>query len=269
MLYKESIHTSETLQSIKNIFSKRFENANFGLYIWDNSPNAQSLDDIYSLKETCIGLKDLEYNHDSSNKSLSYVYNEALDLFLEQDYLVILDQDSKFKEDYINEFLSVVEDFQYDLILPVIKFKDTIVSPTKINYIKGSYYKYAPYGKIEPSRISAINSGMIISLPYVKRIGFRYDKNLKNYCTDDYFMLNFRRFGGALYVLNYNFSHDLSLSTLNENSLSLRERYKLMKEGRYIVYSSNIIDKCMIRMYFFIHKIYMAIKYKDKEYLKV
>lgn len=224
---------------------------------------------IDSFKRECIGLSDVKYHHDASNKPLSYVYNSLLELCVDDDYLVILDQDSIFNSDFINELISVIRNNKPELILPVINFKDTIVSPSIIHYIKGSYFNNAPYGYTEIKYLSAINSGMIISLDYIRRTGFRYHKDLMNYCTDDYFMREFRKKGLSVFVLNYRFEHDLSLSTLNDNSDSLKQRYQLMKQGRYIVYSDNIIDWVAIRAYFLMHKVYLAIRYKDKDYLKV
>ncbi|MED9686934.1 hypothetical protein RCN26_11630, partial [Escherichia marmotae] len=176
---------------------------------------------------------------------------------------------SEFDRGYIEEIINVALEQSPELMLPIIYFKNKIVSPSKINYIKGNYYKCIPRGRINAKKISAINSGMVISLHYIKKIGFEYNKYLKNYCTDDYFMRQFRKFGNYAYILNYSFKHDLSLSTLNDNSEILKERYKLMKEGRYIVYSENRFDKIAIRVYFSIHKLYMAFKYKDISYLKV
>jgi GT2 family glycosyltransferase len=269
VLYEQTLDISETIFSIRKIFSNAFIEANFELFLWDNSPSSQNLQDIDSFRKECIGLCEVRYYHDASNKPLSHVYNAVLDLYEKDDYLLILDQDSSFDRGFIDEFLSVISETSPELILPVISFKETIVSPSIIHYIKGHYFQDTPCGYTDLKHLSAINSGMIISLEYIRRTGFRYHKNLMNYCTDDYFMRGFRKNGLSVFVLKYKFDHDLSLSTLNNNSSSLKHRYKLMKQGRYIVYSDNIIDWLAIRIYFLMHKIYMAIKYKDKDYLKV
>ncbi|WP_230350755.1 glycosyltransferase [Lelliottia sp. WAP21] len=269
VLYKETTDTSETILSLKRIFSDIFIDANFELFLWDNSPSAQDLNSINSLRKECVGLSEVRYHHDATNKPLSYVYNAILDLYENDDYLIILDQDSSFDKKFIDEFLSVIRKDSPELILPIINFKETIVSPSIINYMKGHYYQVTPYGYTDLKHLSAINSGMIIALGYIRRTGFRYHKDLINYCTDDYFMREFRKNGHSVFVLKYKFEHDLSLSTLNDNSSSLKQRYKLMKQGRYVVYSDNIIDWVAIRAYFLLHKVYMAIKYKDKDYLKV
>ncbi|HAW0604160.1 glycosyltransferase [Escherichia coli] len=270
VLYKESIDSSTTLESIKKVFEHNHLHSNFELLIWDNSPvSLITKEELRIYSDNCGGIKHIEYIHNELNKPLSFIYNFALNKYKDGDYIIILDQDSDFDKGYIEEVINVALEQSPELILPIIYYKNKIVSPSKISYIRGNYYKCIPCGRINPKKISAINSGMIISLDYIKRIAFEYNKYLKNYCTDDYFMRQFRRFGNYAYVLNYTFKHHLSLSTLNDNSELLKERYKLMKEGRYIVYSENLFDKIAIRVYFSIHKIYMAFKYKDISYLKV
>lgn len=269
VLYKQDLNSSETILSIKKIFKRHYYKASFELCIWDNSPFPQLNDEVQELKKLCQGLSNINYYHDASNKPLSYVYNTALDTCNDEDFFIILDQDSDFNENFIEEFLSVISNESPELILPVIHYKNAIISPSKIRYIKGEYFSVAPNGNVSAKKLSAINSGMIISLEYIRRTGFRYHQALRNYCTDDYFMREFRKNSSMAYVLKYSFEHSLSLSTLNDNSLTLKKRYKLMKEGRYIVYSGNIWDKCSIRAYFLVHKLYMAIKYKDIDYLKV
>ncbi|ENE7486176.1 glycosyltransferase [Escherichia albertii] len=270
VLYKESINSSTTLSSIKKVFKTNFLHASFELLIWDNSPvSLVTKEELHSYSDDCGGINHIEYIHNELNKPLSYVYNFALNNYKNDDYIIILDQDSEFNREYIEEIINIVLVQSPELILPIIYFKNKLVSPSKINYMKGSYFKNTPHGWTDAKKISAINSGMVISFHYIKRVKFEYNKKLKNYCTDDYFMRQFRKFGSYVYIMNYSFKHDLSLSTLNDNSEILKERYKLMKEGRYIVYSENQFDKIAIRIYFFIHKFYMTFKYKDISYLKV
>lgn len=269
VLYKESICSAATLNSIKKTFTTLFNQAEFDLFIWDNSPEPQRQHDILDFKNNCHGLSDLKYHHDQSNRSLSHVYNTILADSIHHDYVILLDQDSVFNDEFIVECMNVAEQYSPELILPVIKFKNIIVSPSEIFYLKGSYFPTSPHGFVSIKKLSAINSGMVISTEYVKMHSFKYHISLKNYCTDDFFMREFRKNGKKAYVLNYQFEHDLCLSTLNDNSEKLKERYKLMKEGRYIVYSDSITSYLSIRMYFFIHKIYMALKYKDRDYLRM
>ncbi|MEE9684329.1 glycosyltransferase [Lelliottia amnigena] len=267
VLYKESLGSSATIDSLKKIFPAAYDKAEFELSIWDNSPAPQSEKEINIFKKNCSGLKWVNYHHDPMNSSLSHVYNQIISDANENDYFILLDQDSLFDKNFIKEFLDVAEKHSPELILPVIKFKKVIVSPSKINFIKGEYFNSAPQGMIELKRLSAINSGMIISANYVQKNHFKYDVKLKNYCTDDYFMRVFRKKGKSVYVLNYVFEHELTLSTLNDNSEQLKERYRSMKEGKYIVYSDTCINRLAIRIYFFLHRFYMAFKYKDRDYL--
>lgn len=99
---------------------------------------------------------------------------------------MLLDQDSIFGPEYFQEFYNAEKRSNVDLFLPKIMHKGRIISPTKIYYAKGFYYKEIASGFISSKKLGAINSGMIISSKYLIRTRFSYDIRLGNYCTDDF-----------------------------------------------------------------------------------
>ena len=69
-----------------------------------------------------------------------------------------------------------------------------------------------------------------------------------------------------LFVLDYEFEHDLTLSTLNNSSDKLVKSYHQMLEAWSILYSDSIL-KYIVKLYMYIHSSYTAIKYKNKDFL--
>jgi len=268
VLYKQKITKSTTYVSLKKVFTQDSELAkNYKIVFWDNSPdnfNISTADEIQSENQL-----NLDYIPSSDNKPLSHVYNEAIKRYSRlYQYIMIFDQDSIFDIEYFKEFESVISNKSYDVILPIVRFKNKIVSPTKIYFMKGFYYNTAPHGEVEIKTLSAINSGMILSFDFINKHNFLYNEKIRNYCTDDNVMIFLRSNKGRAYILAYEIEHDLSFSTLNANSDSLRQRYNEMVNARQELYSRNMIEMIFTRFYFLVHRTYMSLKYKDIKYLK-
>lgn len=237
---------------------------NSNIIIWDNSPEAQSYDNIKKYFN-------IYYEHHSENLPLSNVYNLVINKNKNKDYdfLILFDHDSNFSENFFIELQkSYLKNDEIKLFLPIVKFKNKIVSPTKKYFLKGFYYDTKPLGITNAKNISAINSGMIISFKFLKEKYKGYDKKLKFYGTDDYFMMEYCRNESELFILNYEFEHDLTLSTLNNSSDKLVNSYHQMLEAWEILYSSSsLVLKNIVKFYIVLHSSYTAIKYKNKDFL--
>lgn len=264
-MYNTNITESKTIKSL--IDSKEYM-ANSCILIWDNSQISQDISiikKIFNKQNT-----EVIYEHHPENLPLSKLYNNVINCFKKQDYdfLILFDQDSAFSKKLFFEFLrSYSKNSHINLFLPLIKFKNTIVSPTKRYFLKGFYFKEKPVGILKAKNISAINSGMIISFKFLKEKYKGYDERLKFYGTDDYFMMEYCKNEKELFVLDYEIKHDLTLSTLNDSSDKLIKPYHQMLEAWSVLYSSNMMLRYMVKFYTIIHSFYMAIKYKNKDFL--
>jgi len=213
---------------------------------------------------------DFIYKHCPNNLPLSKVYNQIINSYKKYNYnfLILLDQDSNFKKQF---FVKLQESFNTNvnikLFLPIIKYKNKIVSPTKKYFLKGFYFKGKPYGIIEAKNISAINSGMIISFEFLKNSYSGYNEELMFYGTDDYFMREYCTNENELFILDYEFEHDLTLSTLNEDSNQLLNSYHQMLEAWKVLYSKSSL-KYIVYIYTIIHSSYTSLKYKNIRFLK-
>lgn len=264
VIYNTSITESETIKSL--IDSKSYLHES-DLLIWDNSPISQDISMITTFfKENTKVL----YEHHFENLPLSKAYNKVINQFKNKgyDFLVLLDQDSSFKKElFIKLHNTFQENKKINLFLPIIKFKNTIVSPTKKYFLKGFYFKERPFGLLNAKNISAINSGMIISFKFLREKYKGYDERLKFYGTDDYFMMEYCKNENELFVLDYEFEHDLTLSTLNNSSDKLVKSYHQMLEAWSILYSDSVF-KYIVCFYAIIHSLFTAVKYKNKDFLK-
>lgn len=271
VLYNEIITKTHSFISLVKAFENSAQSAEgYEVLFWDNSKACINEEHVTGAISTLTGLGlAAKYINTPENLALSRLYNQVIELYQnEKDYLFVLDQDSEFDSGYFSAFKSIINQHAPDVVLPVVKFKEQIVSPTKVLYLKGFYYDCAPTGFINSSTVSAINSGMIIALSYIKKHGYRYNEQLRNYCTDDDVMQFVRKTKGSVYVMDYSFEHDLSLCTLNANSDSLRVRYNEMVRSKKILHSRNIFESVFVNAYFFAHRAYMALKYKDIKYFK-
>lgn len=271
VLYNEIITKTHSFISLVKAFENSAHNAeSYEILFWDNSKanvNEEHVTEAVSTL-TRLGLT-ATYINTPENLALSRLYNRVIARYQnEKDYLFVLDQDSEFDNGYFSAFEGTISQHTPDVILPVVKFKEQIVSPTKVLYLKGFYYDRAPAGFINSGTASAINSGMIIALSYIRKYGYRYNEQLRNYCTDDDIMQFVRKTKGSVFVMDYSFEHDLSLCTLNANSDSLRARYNEMVRSKKILHSRNIFESAFVNAYFFAHRTYMALKYKDMKYFK-
>lgn len=264
VIYNTNITKSETFKSLIDSKDYLFES---DLFIWDNSPISQDVSILNTFFEENTNIL---YEHHPENLPLSKAYNKVINKFKndEYDFLVLLDQDSSFRKEL---FIKLHNTFQVNkeinLFLPIIKFKNRVVSPTKKYFLKGFYFKGKPFGIQKARNISAINSGMIISFKFLKEKYKGYDERLKFYGTDDYFMMQYCKNENELYILDYEFEHDLTLSTLNNSSDKLVNSYHQMLEAWNILYSDTVF-KYIVSLYAMIHSIYTAIKYKNKDFLK-
>jgi GT2 family glycosyltransferase len=205
VLYNRDLETSETLQSLiknKDVLS------NVDIFIWNNTSDPK-IDP--SLLQGIFGNIDVFYHSDGINTSISKVYNHLIGNYLcNYKYLTILDHDTTITDTFLTELLSAMEQEKANLILPRILSRGKIVSPAKLYFFLGSYYKNIDVDFIKAKHITAINSGMTIRSDYFFESGFRYDENLDFYGTDDDFMISYCKNDSRVQVLRSTLEHDLN-----------------------------------------------------------
>jgi len=242
VMYKMKLASSPTIQSIVAFIGqeKAVKNANFRLFIWDNSPNLS--DGMNILREQVPHL-DIEYIHTPENISLSKIYNEVASKLDENEYLTLLDQDTILPVKYFWE-LEKAQMNGYPLILPQVKSSGILVSPGRRFFCKGKLIENIKPGVTDSKNLLAINSGMSATEKVFKKI--RYDERLMFYGTDTYFMKNYEKHFRHTYVLDVELNHSLAEQ---DEATSVEHREKIRKarhDAWEIVFSETLLERLFL-----------------------
>jgi hypothetical protein len=265
VLYNRGLQSSETLSGILRS-DTILKGMNAFVNVWDNSPEPiLNKGDIQLLEQKF----NFEYEHCQNNKPLSDVYNSLIEKATKTEkykYVVVLDHDSKITSSYFSELKSIIEaSLEADFVLPVVKNKGIIVSPAKLFLVKGNYFTSINKG-IYKGKLLAINSGMAISVSFIKRYKFRYSRGLKNYGTDNYIMNFANSVRASFYIMDSSFDHSLSFY----DETDIREKaavFSQIKKANKIVFSLNRKQKTAIHIYNILASLKNTIKYRSIRFL--
>jgi GT2 family glycosyltransferase len=260
VLYNKDLKTSETLQSLiknKDVLS------NVDVFIWDNTPDAK-IDP--SLLQVLFENIKVFYYSDGLNTSISKIYNHLIDNYLRNyKYLTILDHDTMITDKFLTELLSAMEQERANLILPKILSRGNIVSPARLYFFLGSYYKSIDVDFIKAKHITAINSGMTIRSDYFFETGFRYDENLDFYGTDDDFMISYCKNDTEVQVLKSTLEHDLNYYS-DEDVERKAWRFKQFTKGLLYNNRQKPVVKLLAMSYVLILALRESFKYRSLKF---
>jgi len=261
VLYNKSLETSETLKGLlENAYLLKKMNAL--VFIWDNSP-------MPVLTQTDLNLIEqnffFQYHHCASNKPLAKIYNEIIEKLLESDkykYFIVFDHDSNVSGNYFEELNNIVQlDKEIDIIRPLAINNGIIISPAKLFFIRGNYFRNIPNG-LYNGKLLAVNSGMAISMSFISKTNFRYDKRLMSYGTDN-FLMNFANQRNAkYYIMKASFLHGYNFYDFTDTQKKAK-LFSQIKQANKIAFSLNIWQSIMIRLYNFFSSFKNAAKYKS------
>jgi hypothetical protein len=261
VLYNKSLQQSDTLQGLLRS-SATIQDMNASVLVWDNSARpCLSNDDRVLLGQQFS----FEYQHCSSNEPLSHVYNLVIEKFLAHAryrYLVVMDDDSKVSPRYFDELRDIAGSVRdIDIILPVAKNKDLIISPAKRFFVKGNYFKDIKSG-VYRGKLLAVNSGMAIARSFIERNRFRYDARLLSYGTDNYIMNVANKRHATYYIMNSVFEHGYSFYD-SDDVTRKAEVFSQIKRANRIAFSLSFGQSLMIRIYNFSASLKNAIKHRS------
>lgn len=169
-------------------------NPNTTLIIYDNSTK-----DFHN-KEYCEN-NGFIYFTKNRNVGISKAYNYVIDNmhFKVDDYLIILDDDTHITREYFNEVKAAVKNCKYDVILPIVRANNKIISPYNF-YMNCRSKMIKNRHDLIKSKISGINSGMVINTQLFNKI--KYNENLFLDYVDYDFMRRVHKINGVIHVLN-------------------------------------------------------------------
>lgn len=251
VIYNKVCEDSQTINSIYKWKD------HIQLVVFDNS-TTENKNSEYCRKEGIL------YFSKNKNLGLSKAYNYAIDhLPLQnQDYIMVLDDDTCLNDAYVEEVLRSIN-LNYDVLLPVVRSGNIIISPTNIKFKCGSKI-VDEVGQLDKNHISAINSGMVVSSRVYEKI--RYNEELFLDCIDHEFMRLVRNNKCSLHILTNGIVQNFSRNEKPKIESALF-RFKLYKKD-FKKYCE--INHAKVYYVLSISKFILAysLKYKSLKFLK-
>lgn len=250
VLYKCSIEDSRTCQFI--YFQNLAHCPENVVYIWDNSPDQIN---SYEKAVSFFGNKKIIYNHTPENVPLSKIYNKVLNEYQNSDAIQIFDQDSFIvKESYNNYIDDLLErNKNVNVFLPRIYSGKILYSPGLLFVFKGLHFRSLKVGLNKNRNFTAIGSGILFRPQYCINSGINFCEDLSLYSVDTDFTYKLSRKSPYFYVMDLDFSHDLSENNLSNTEKKKRRRIQL--EGLLIIYRKNILKRILTKLYIRILKL--------------
>lgn len=256
VLYKMNIDLCPTIQSLTNNAEHL---ANSTLVLWDNSPEPVSPAHLDVLKKK---LPDVVYIYTPSNTSLSEIYNTVIRQYYNHEFLIFLDQDSQFTQEYFLQINKGRQQFSnINLFVPVIRHEGVIMSPGYYYYFKGKYRQNIDFGICSTRNMCVIASGMCVSFKYLKNEFGGFNEKLVFYGIDTFFSINYREGNEFFYVLDCPFDHSLSLTEDEQYETKLRRFDNHRKSLLILTENSGLLVKMICRLYILFESIKFRLKY--------
>lgn len=251
VIYNKACEMSETLNGIY-----KWKN-DIQIVVFDNSTKENNNDE-YCKREG------MQYFSKKKNLGLSKAYNYAIQRLTLQDddYVIILDDDTVLSDQYIKEVLDSVS-MGKDILLPIVRCNHTIISPTNIKFKCGSKV-VKNVNELQLNHMSAINSGMVVNAKVYQKI--QYNEELFLDCVDHEFMRMARENNCIIHLLKNGIEQNFSRSE-KQNIESALFRFKLYKKD-FRKYCQ--INRAMVYYHVSIWKFVMlyTIKYKSIKFIR-
>ncbi len=243
VIYNKEIKEIKYLNSIKNA----------DILIYDNSLNAQS------------SAANIYYYHNKDNGGVSIAYNYGIELAkkLGKDFIIFLDQDTNFDEKILKVYSLYANEFGSDYIYaPIAKKRDIIYSPFIEGLCKNHpqnmrTFKYEKLYNIDGK--SLINSGMMVSLDVINKIGI-FNEKIKLDFSDIYFIEKYKKISSEIVLIDACLEHSLS-GDEGKNRQKELMRYKFYCNGAKELKNSTGNIPRINRLVFF-RMLRLIIKYK-------
>lgn len=262
VLYKTSLEDSKTIKSLESIIGE-----NCSLFVFDNSPIRQYENDNFQFKSFSV-----HYHHDETNPGLSVAYNLALVECskLNKKWLLLLDQDTTFTKDYIEEIKSLdfnkFPDTVVAIMPRVISLLDNrIIAPVKM-FLGGICRPINVENGIVKTKISGINSGTLLNVSYMSSIN-GFSKKYTLDMLDHWYFRKIFNDGKSFYLLNSDIKQDLSVFGNFEENISFG-RYEQMLNGEVFFIEEEGLLSLLVFKFRLFFRLLKQFRYKNSAYYK-
>ena len=224
VIYNKSIHDLNLIQNINENNDKDLD-----IFIYDNSPNPQNIPTIDGIN--------IYYEHDKKNSGVSRAYNQGAVKAQElgKDIILLLDQDTNFRFQYLKKYLLLYNQYGNEYIYaPIISDQSNtkIYSPSYMQNFVGKALPINEFEYMEKYNLtdkSAINSGLMLPLTAFKKIG-GFNEKIKLDFSDIYFIEKYKTINIDIILLDIYIEHSIS-GDEGKNYGTEMHRYKYYCNG--------------------------------------
>jgi GT2 family glycosyltransferase len=204
--------------SIKSLLTSKLAiQDKINLIVYDNSPDRQHINEL-----TKINL--LTYFHDKSNAGVSRAYNYGVAFASKMNFkwVVLLDQDTVFQNNFIDKVLGAINcNPELKLFAPILRLKNGgPFSPTRYRLKRGHDVNLQE-GVWPLKKYSPVNSGLVINVNAFQAVGGYLDEVRLDF-ADFQFIERFREEYASFYLLNSVGEQDFSNHEKDLNKLGIR-----------------------------------------------
>lgn len=218
VLYNQRLEQSRTFQTLsKTLFKSDIPRNQFQMIVYDNSPERQDIPKEYADL--------LMYKHDSRNLGIATAYNYAWRTAKKNnsEWLLLLDHDTELTQSYIDVMFSLegVDRAQIATVVPKVTCNEVMISPVFSGTLQ-PLKDIRPGTGMQETPIMAINSGSVVNMEFLNRIG-GFNEEFPLDFLDHWLFYKVYEQGYKVLVLDVTLEHELSV--MNYDTVSL-QRYK-------------------------------------------
>lgn len=253
ILYNKKIDDSITYS-----FFKKYKN-NIEILIFDNGKE----EFVEYNNEYCKNNK-IHFYTLNKNVGISKAYNYVLDKIdiKEDNYIIVLDDDTILDDCYVKEAFNLIKQGKGDVLLPIITANNKIISPSKVQF-NCRIKKTNNINSLKKKNITAINSGMIVKTTVYRKI--KYNEEIFLDYVDHDFMKKVRNSNYNIYIMNSKIKQNYSRFKQNElKSEIFRFKIYLKDFKTYCKECNNLI---FYHLSVFKYKLTECIKYKNIKFI--
>ena len=217
VIYKRVLENCESFQSVLDM---RQANSNLNVFIYDNSPTSQQIDNHEGLT--------LTYFHDADNSGVSKAYNVGVEHAKKENkkWVLLLDQDTRLPKEILEKYnLAIDNNSGISLFAPILKLKDgKIFSPSRYRFKRGFYVDVVEPGIHSLFKHAPVNSGMMVNVEAFSKVG-GYNEKVKLDFADFQFAERFRKSFADFLVVDVKCEQDFSDDNGSFESQDIRFKF--------------------------------------------
>ena len=231
VVYKAKLEDSKTYKSLLSVLNNEPAlTKELSIVIYDNSPEIQQ---VPTNTLDC----NIIYKHDPRNLGLATAYNFAYQLGIENksDWLLLLDHDTTLNKQYLDNILNLSDINRNEIaaVVPIIVCNNIVVSPVKSDTLL-PLKEERPAPGLQSDPMMAINSGALINLEFINKIG-GFNMEFPLDYLDHWLFHKIYETGYKALVLDVTLQHELSVMDFNSISYT---RYQSILDSEVKFYKN-------------------------------